>query len=104
MGIDVALVNEGHEATQEVFDPRQCLTLLATSAWPKQKDSVCVRFIDAFGDTVFNQAQIPFLLKELEHSEALQTDAEVKAHLHKVCRLVLQAYGKTHMYIKFIGD
>lgn len=98
------LVNEKQEVMQEVFDPRQCLTLLAISTWSQQKDSVCVRFIDAFGDTVFNQAQIPFLLKELEQAEALQTNAEVKAHLHKVCRLVAQAQDKTHMYIKFIGD
>lgn len=103
MGIDVAWVNERHEAKQEVFDPRQCLSALANSAWPRS-DTVCLRFIDAYGDTVFNQAQIPVLLDELRNAERQQTDAEIKSHLGKVSRLVERAVGETHTYIKFIGD
>lgn len=104
MGIDVALTNERNEAQQKVFDPHSHLTKLAISTWPQIDESVCLRFIDAFGNTVFNQAQIPYLLRELERSAASQTDKEIKAHLQKVCRLVQQSQGKVHMYIKFIGD
>ena len=104
MGIDVALVNERHEPKQEVFDPRQHLTHLATDQWPKLENSVCLRFIDPWGDTVFNQSQVPVLLVELEYSAASQTDPELKSHLEKVCRLVARAKDQTHMYIKFIGD
>ncbi|HYS88819.1 MAG TPA: hypothetical protein VEN78_28015 [Bradyrhizobium sp.] len=104
MGIDVALVNERHEPTEEVYDPRQYLTSLATGQWPRLDGSVCLRFIDPWGDTVFNQAQIPVLLAELERSAASQTNAEIKAHLQKICRLVAKAKDQTHMYIKFTGD
>jgi hypothetical protein len=103
MGVDVAWVNERHEAKQEVFDPRQCLTILATSAWPGSA-TVCLRFIDAFGDTVFNQAQIPLLLSELREAERQQSDPEIKSHLGKVSRLVERAVGQTHTFIIFIGD
>jgi hypothetical protein len=104
MGIDVAVVNEAQETKQQVFDPQHCLTSLANDQWAKDKESVCLRFIDAFGETVFNQLQAPFLLNELEHSAAKQINADVKAHLQKVCRLVSAAQHKGHTYIKFTGD
>lgn len=103
MGINVAWVNERHEVKQEVFDSRQCLSGLANSAWLRS-DTVCLRFIDTYGDTLFNQAQIPVLLDELRNAELQQMDADIKSHLGKVSRLVERAVGKTHTYIKFIGD
>lgn len=103
MGTDAARVNERHEAKQEVFDPRQCLTKLATSDWPISK-TLCLKFIDAWGDTVFNQVQVPVLLQELRVAEQHQADPEVKAHLGKVARLVERAVDQVHTYIKFVGD
>ncbi len=103
MGIDVAWVDEEHKPHQQVYDPRQCLTRLATSVW-SDPSSVCLRFIDAWGDTVFNQAQIPILLCELRLSEQSQADPEIKAHLTKIIQLVERAVERTHTYIKFSGD
>lgn len=103
MGIDTTWVNERHEVKQEVFDPRQCLTTLATSDWPVSS-TVCLKFIDAWGDTVFNQAQIPVLLQELRVAEQQQTDSEARVHLGKVIRLVERAVDQVHTYIKFVGD
>lgn len=104
MGIDVAWVNERHEHIQEVFDPHECLTRLATSTWPLTEKSICLRFVDPWGDTVFNQAQIPQLLVELRNERIMQKDAEIRAHLEKVAHLVERAVGETHTYVKFIGD
>ena len=103
MGIDVAWVDERHEAKQQVFDPQQCLTGLATSAWPKSQ-TACLKFVDAWGDTVFNQLQIPVLLQELRVEEQRQTDSEVIAHLGKVIMLVERAVDQMHAYVKFVGD
>jgi hypothetical protein len=89
----------------EVFDSQQFLSALAMGPWPRISSSVCVRFIDPWGDTVFNQAQLPDLLTELEQSKTLLTDPGVSEHLTKVCRLVKQARRKgSHIYVKFIGD
>jgi hypothetical protein len=104
MGIDVAVVDEKHEEEQVVHDPRQLLTALATGAWQSMEDSVCLRFVDPWGDTVFNQAQVPVLLSELSRSIAAEEDQEITAHLREVCRLVASAKDKTHTYVKFIGD
>ena len=89
---------------QQVFDPGGCLIKLALSTWPERSDSVCLRFIDPWGDTVFNHAQIPELLTELIADVPRQHEREIKAHLEKVVRLVKRAVGETHTYIKFIGD
>ena len=104
MGIDVSWVTEGRESKQQVFDPRQHLTKLANESWCHQANSVCLRFIDPWGNTVFNQAQLPVLLAEFQGAVAQQVDAEVKAHLGKVIRLLEQASGRTHTYIEFTGD
>lgn len=103
MGIDAAWIDERQEARQAVYDPQQCLTALANSTWSRS-DTVCLRFIDAYGDTVFNQAQIPVLLGELRNAEQQQTDPEIRSHLGQVCRLVEQAVDQMHTYIRFIGD
>lgn len=104
MGINVAWVDERHEPKQEVYDPRQVFTHLATSRWPELSGSVCLRFIDPWGDAVFNQAQIPELLQELRGELAETRDTEVRSHLEKVIQLVQRAVNQTHTYIKFLGD
>lgn len=103
MGIDASWVKEDLTPIQEVFDPRQCLTGAATSRWPNS-ETVCLRFVDAFGDTYFNQAQIPTLLKELQQDVRNEFDAEARVHIEKVVRLVERAVGRTHTYIQFKGD
>jgi uncharacterized protein YqfB (UPF0267 family) len=104
MGIDVSWVTENREPKQQVFDPRQLLTRLASDSWYDLPNSVCLRFIDPWGNTLFNQAQVPVLLAELQEAHAQQSDAELKAHLGKVIRLLEQANGRTHTYIQFTGD
>lgn len=104
MGINVAWVDERHEPKQEVFDPRQVLTRLATSRWPRLSSSVCLRFVLPWGDGVFNQAQVPELIHELRNEVAETEDIEVREHLEKVLRLVERAVNRMHTYIKFIGD
>jgi hypothetical protein len=104
MGIDVAWVSETNQPKQEVFDPRMQLTRLVADRWHTLSSSVCLRFIDPFGDAVFNQAQIPELLRELEIEAGVTRDSETRAHLEKVVRLVGKSVGQTHTYIKFTGD
>lgn len=104
MGIDVAIVDENHEHGQQIDDPHQYLTQLAMDSWLKLEESICLRFIDPWGDTVFNQAQIPVLLAELEQAHAQETNPDIKAHLDRVFHLVSLAKGQVHTYIKFLGD
>ncbi|GAB3357519.1 hypothetical protein [Lysobacter tyrosinilyticus] len=104
MGIDVAWVDENHQPIQEVFDPSFLISRLATSRWPSLSSSVCLRFVDPCGDAVFNQAQIPELIRELNEEMSRPMDPQVRTQLEKVVRLIERSPGKVHTYIKFIGD
>lgn len=66
MGVEVAWITEGREQKQLVGDSYGTISRLAISRWPKLEETVCIRFIDAFGDTVFNQAQLPVLCAEIK--------------------------------------
>lgn len=104
MGVDVAWVDESHEAKQQVFDSHGVISRLAMSRWPKLTDTVCLRFVNVCGDAVFNQMQLSDLLLELRCEVAAQMEPKYKLHLEKVANLVEQAHGRSHTYIKFIGD
>ena len=104
MPIEVARVAEDMSIEELVQDTNGILSTLAIEYWPKLADSKTLQFIDPWGDTVFNQAQLPALMEEVENFGATITSAETREHLSRVNRLIAGAVGLVHTYIKFIGD
>jgi hypothetical protein len=104
MGVEVAWMTERHEQKQLVPDAYGTISRLATSRWPKLSGTVCLRFVDACGDAVFNQAQLPVLIAELEAEAAALDAAKDREHIQNVIRLVHHAVDRTHTYIAFLGD
>lgn len=94
MGIDVAWVDERHEQKQFVSDTQHVLARLATSRWPKLTSSVCLRFVDPWGDAVFNQSQNKDWLSELSAEVRETSDIKVREQLQKVINLVELASGE----------
>lgn len=74
---------------------------IASSTWP---GTACLRFIDAAGDAVLNQLQIPVFIQELESAIAAARGALARGHLHDVLSLAKLAEGRTHTYLWLIGD
>lgn len=99
MGIDISWEDENGRQIQFVVDKKDELSrLLSQEITPK---SSLINYIDPYGDTIFNQIQIPTLIKELEDFvKENNKDVELAAALN----LVKASKGKTHTYIKFIGD
>jgi hypothetical protein len=64
----------------------------------------CLRFLDDYGDTTFNQIQIPVLLAELESLLPKSKDDEARNSLESVIGFIRKAEGEIHTYIKFYGD
>ena len=94
--------NEQGRDLAEVLDPQMSLSHhVGSSAWA---ETACLRFIDRYGDTIFNQHQIPVLIRELEASTASVADPGIQRHVSEVIRLLKQATGKIHTYAWFIGD
>ena len=66
-------------------------------------DAACLRFIDPYGDAVFNHLQVPVLIAELEAMTANETNADLRARLASVVAF-LAASVEVHRYVRFAGD
>jgi len=65
-------------------------------------DSACVRFIDPYGDTVFNQLQLPVLIEELRQMGEQSNDNVLRKRLSSVVEFLASA--GVHQYVRFVGD
>ena len=101
MGIDAQLEDEDGKQIQFCHDASGSFgRLLATS---DLSDSVCLRFIDPYGDTVFNRGQSTTLLEELKVVR-VTADSTAAAYIDNVLRLANTAARSPHHYVRFIGD
>jgi hypothetical protein len=64
----------------------------------------CLRYIDLYGDTTFNQLQLPQILADLKQAIRETEWPETRAHMKLLIDLVKRAIGSDHTYIKFYGD
>jgi hypothetical protein len=67
-------------------------------------DYPCLRYVDHYGDTTFNQLQIPQLADDLSQVLLRCEDDATREHVETMLALVRKAVGQTHTYIKFYGD
>jgi hypothetical protein len=65
--------------------------------------STCLRFIDPYGDTIFNQLQLPLLVSELAEMRAAAGEADLQAHIDRVL-VFLRDSEEVHIYVCFVGD
>ncbi len=97
--ISVLVVDERDNALSERLDiPRNALVCIDNSAYS------LLRFVDPYGDTVFNRSQIPTVLSDLRLLRQSTTDSECRKlfdGLELLCKTCLE---EPHRYLKFIGD
>ena len=101
MSVNCVLVDERGKEPDRVADPSGLMnTLIQPLA---AADFQCWRFIDEYGDTVFNTLQMPrfleeaALIRERSSGEAINILAEVE-------RLARRCQAEIHTYLRFIGD
>ena len=102
MGIDIAIVTENGVEIESIGDPGSMTQSLLPDY--SKVDSPCLRFIDPYGDTVFNCLQIPLLINELEETLSHISNKWVADHGWKIVELARRAMQHVHQYVKFIGD
>ena len=103
-GVEIAWVDEEGKLIKLLSDTEGVIASLAATRWPHLSGTACLRFVDPWGDTVFNQSQLSVLLAELRIELADPGNSEHAGHLLQVVRLVEGAQDQVHTYIKFIGD
>lgn len=77
MSINAKLETRHEECLMEVPDPRGSVNVLLSLA--NLETTVCLKFIDPYGETVFNVLQLPMLLLELEAVAPLVTETSLQA-------------------------
>ncbi|MDB5335164.1 MAG: hypothetical protein JWN70_783 [Planctomycetaceae bacterium] len=102
MGIDTFIEFEDGEPKGDVLDPDDLTAQLLDSV--TASTSCCLCFIDRYGDTTFNQLQIPVLIEELQQATNQASDPKVKSHGQALLALALRARSEIHTYVKFYGD
>ena len=101
MGVDAVWKDEFGKERGRVSDPSMLMSQIATG---RPEDTVCLRFIDPYGDTVFNQRQIPGVIEELTARLSSLGDEQTRTHVESVINLAKKAKGQVHTYLWFIGD
>ena len=102
MGINIAIVTEtGHEI-ELLPDPNNLTKALLLNS--PDAGSPCLRFVDPYGDTIFNSLQIPLLIGELEETFSRLSNEEAKVHAANIVALARRAMQDVHKFVKFIGD
>ena len=67
------------------------------------EDCHCLQYIDPVGDAVFNQLQLPRLIRELEVAVATLHESAFRRQAGVVLEFVRGCVG-VHTYVKFLGD
>jgi hypothetical protein len=76
---------------------------VADFVWSRSEGTICMRFIDRYGETIFNGGQCVVLRREWS---ALSDDApeNVRRWIADVAGLIERCATDVHLYLRFSGD
>lgn len=103
MPITVLLQDEnGGHICEAVTDHGNCIAMCL----PPVTDAsyACVRFIDAYGDTVLNHLQAAAMIGEWDRLEPCFTERDSATIWNDIRGLIVRCSQEPHTYLKFVGD
>jgi hypothetical protein len=102
VGLSIVVQDECGTRIDGVDDPTNILHRLLPCA--EDLTSRCLRYVDWYGDTVFNRRQVIDVSNELQLLlEKAQTDTE-KQLVGRILELAQRVEREPHLYLKFYGD
>ena len=101
MGINVYLRSESGETLDSCLDPLGLVPKLLRHF--DLSGTVCLRFVDPYGDTVFNYLQAPVLLGELAGIRP-RLDDRTRALIDALIPMAERVESGSHLYLHFVGD
>ena len=102
MGITPVLQSESGERLESVEDPTNVLHRVLPDG--NDPSFQCIKYIDWYGDTVFNYLQAPQFLAEWQSLESKKGDPEAVRVIDGIRRLAERLSQERHVYLKFYGD
>jgi len=73
-------------------------------AHPDDLRFTCLRFVDPYGDTVFNRVHLVPLLEDLRLLRESCNSSQEESVLNQIEALIERCRGEPHLYLKLIGD
>lgn len=101
VSLDIRLETESGRELARVEDAKG---LLLQSIETCRSDLSLVRFVDPYGDTVFNHLQATVLLSDLKTLEDCTDDSETLTLLRELNDLAVRVANGIHLYLKVYGD
>ena len=101
MGINVYLRSESGETLDSCLDPLGLVPKLLRHF--DLSGTACLRFVDPYGDTVFNYLQAPVLLGELAGIRP-RLDDRTRALIDALIPMAERVESGSHLYLHFVGD
>ena len=102
MSLNIELQTETGKRLDNAIDVHNFLILLADKA--QIENSCCLRFVDPYGNTIFNRIQLYQFVKEIDELINITENPEQKEVLARVKSLAERGQKEPHLYIKIIGD
>ena len=77
---------------------------LAEALWPLAASYLLLRYVDPYGDTVFNQLQMDDLLRDIDTAEHLASSDVERRGLDRLRVIAQRCRNSVHLYVWFVGD
>jgi hypothetical protein len=102
MGVDVVLEDERGTRLDAVTDSGNLLRHLLPAF--NSPDSQWLKYIDLYGDTIFNRLQIRGVLHELEELRRTAATKGERELLELIVKMARHCESEPHLYLRFVGD
>jgi hypothetical protein len=102
MGVDIRLVDANGKVMEETPDMENVLSRLLP-AWDDASFH-CLRYVDPWGETVFNHLQMDELVTELRRIRTQSTTEEQRAFVDGIEDMAMKCREGRQLYLKFLGD
>lgn len=97
--ITVVLQDEdGNMVGEQVCVPTNLLSQIDDTRF------TCLRFVDPYGDTIFNRLQLVALLEDLRILRGYPQGDQHEGTFRQIERLVQRCQAEPHTYLRLIGD
>jgi hypothetical protein len=102
MSVGCVLETERGKPLARVDDPEEALNSLIPAMTEARFQ--CWRFIDQYGETVFNSLQMDTFLEEAAIIRSRTTEKAAVAVLESIEALARRCQSQMHTYLRFSGD
>lgn len=102
MGFNVILEDEEGTALDQLDDPDGLLKGILPGY--EEKSFPQLRFVDPYGDTIFNRPQMEAFLEEWQRLAAKAQSSDAQELHRRVTTLARRCNDEVHLYLKFRGE